>query len=265
MTGGEVTDPVGRSTPAVANFERAGVGIRYRVEGTGPGVVFVHSATSTAMHEWGALVSRLIPTYHCVLPDLRSHGASDHQEGELGLDEVVADLVGLIEHEELRRPVFIAFSFGAEVALELEIRYPGTSSALVLVSPGTGHPLPVPKQEVMVPSWPRALRDLHVARHGPDHWRTILQMLSDDAAERPQIPDEMLTAISCPLLLIVGSEDQRRRVRQARHFAEVNSGAQLEVIEGAGHAVHLAEPEWFADRVLRFLAEIGSRPPSQRG
>lgn len=235
-------------------LERGGARLHYRVEGTGAPVLLIHSATSTGTYEWDALVRRLHRSFSWIVPDLRSHGASDHVEGALGLDEVVADLRSLIAQVGLGRPHVVGFSFGAEVALEMEIRQPGTAESLILVSPGTGHSDGVPKVERMVLRWPRSLRELHASKHGSEHWRTILEALSADAAHRVQVADDVLSAIGCPILLVVGSKDQPIRVKQAHHLAEVNSRASLVTLDGVGHAAHAADPDTFADVVAEFLA-----------
>jgi pimeloyl-ACP methyl ester carboxylesterase len=238
----------------MGTLERDGVRLHYRVLGTGSPVLFVHSATSTGDHDWGNLAEALSGSHRCILPDLRSHGASDHLEGALGLDEVLADLQALIASEGLERPDVIGFSFGAEVALELEVRFPGTAASLTLLSPGTGHSRGVPQAEQMATWWPRSLRDLHAERHGPDHWKTILTTLSTDARGRPQLSDEVLASIACPMLLIVGASDQRRRVDQARHLAEVNHRARLVLVDDVGHAVHAKAPAVVEREVKAFLA-----------
>lgn len=241
-------------------LERSGARLHYEVQGDGSPVLLIHSATSTGNYEWDPLVRQLRSSFSCIVPDLRSHGASDHVEGTLGLDEVVSDLRSLIEHLDLGSPHVVGFSFGAEVALEMEIRSPGTAQSLILVSPGTGHSDGVPQVKKSVMRWPRSLRELHIAKHGPDHWRTILETLWADAATRFQVPDGVLEAIGCPMLLVVGSKDQPIRVIQAHHLAEVNARARLVTVEGAGHAVHAADPDLFAEVVAEFLtsAEIGS-------
>ncbi len=243
----------------MAILERGGARLHYRVEGDGPPVLMIHSATSAGSHEWGALMDRLRPSYRCVVPDLRSHGASDHVEGKLGLDEVMCDLRSLMSHLDLDPPHVVGFSFGAEVALSMEIEHPGTARSLVLVSPGTGHSDGVPQVTKMATWWPQTLRELHTAKHGPDHWRTILEALSVDAATRAQVPDDLLASIACPMLLVVGAQDQTIRVGQARHLADVNRGAQLLTINGAGHAVHAADPGGFCDAVEKFLGTGGVR------
>ena len=150
-------------------FERDGVRLYYRTEGEGAPVLMIHSATSAGSYEWRALVERLRPTYRCIVPDLRSHGSSDHVDGVLGLDEVMGDLRSLITHLDLGSPPVVGFSFGAEVALSMEIRYPGTAQSLVLVSPGTGHSDGVPRVSRISVRWPQPLRELHTATHGPEH------------------------------------------------------------------------------------------------
>jgi pimeloyl-ACP methyl ester carboxylesterase len=240
-------------------LEGAGVRLHYKMEGDGPPVLMVHSATSTGTHEWSALVKRLSPMYCCIVPDLRSHGASDHVDGALGLNEVARDLRALIAHIGRGRPHIVGFSFGAEVALDMEIQQSGTAESLILVSPGTGHSDDVPQSKEMATRWPRSLRDLHSANHGPEHWRAILQALADDAASRVQIADDILSEIGCPMLLVVGSEDQPMRVAQARNLRNLNAQAQLVTMDGAGHAAHAARPDQFADAVVDFLAKVRHR------
>ncbi|HEX3841563.1 MAG TPA: alpha/beta hydrolase [Acidimicrobiales bacterium] len=242
----------------MATLERPGVRLHYDVVGDGPAILFVHSATSAGNHEWRTLVDDLSGRYRCIVPDLRGHGQSDHGAGTLGLDQILDDLRALLAHEHIVRPHVVGFSFGAEAALELEVRDPGTVSSLILVSPSIGHPTGVPRSEQIATGWPRSLRDLHEAKHGPEQWRTILETLSADAATRSQIPDEVLSAIGCRMLLVAGSEDQRIRVAQARHLAELNHRARLVVVPGAGHAAHAAEPKLFAEEVTAFLAETAA-------
>jgi pimeloyl-ACP methyl ester carboxylesterase len=131
-------------------IERAGARLHYKVEGSGAPVLMVHSATSTGAHDWDALVRRLSPMYCCIVPDLRSHGISDHVDGALGLSDVVSDFRALITHIGRARPHIVGFSFGAEVALDMEIQQPGTAESLILVSPGTGHPEGLPRAEESV-------------------------------------------------------------------------------------------------------------------
>jgi pimeloyl-ACP methyl ester carboxylesterase len=79
--------------------------------------------------------------------------------------------------------------------------------------------------------------------------------LCDRAARRPKADPDALAAIACPILLIVGSEDDPRRIRQARVFEEAHSRCRLVVVEGAGHAVHKQRRAEVADAIRSFLAD----------
>ena len=125
--------------------------------------------------------------YRFIIPDLRGHGASDYRGGEMSIEAVDTDLLALIAHEHLEPPHVLAFSFGAEAALDLEPVYPGTSASLILVSPGLGDPKSsVPTREQLESRWPATRARLHAERHGPDHWLELMLELCDRAAVRPR-------------------------------------------------------------------------------
>ena len=234
-------------------LDRDGLRLRYSVTGDGPAVLCLHGATGTGMFEWAETAVALASGYRCVVPDLRGHGESDHRPGSLTMDELGEDLQALITHESLDRPHLVAFSFGAELALSLELRQPGTAATLVLISPGLGHPsTSVPTREQLVAAWPRPLRSLHV-RHGEDHWLDLMLELCAHAAAMPELSPEALATIDCPILLILGSNDDRRRRRQARTFEEANGRCTLVEVPDAGHAAHKQRPEVVGPLVRQFL------------
>lgn len=238
-------------------YESDGLRLHYDVVGSGPPVVCVHGATGTGHQEWAELAGALGDRYQFVTPDLRGHGRSDHRAGQIGIEHVHDDLLALLDHERLGRAHLMGFSFGAEVALDLELRHPGTNRSLILVSPGLGDPKSsVPTRAQLQAMWPRSLRRLHVERHGEDHWLEIMIEICERAALRPKADLDALSAIACPILLIVGSNDDPRRIRQARLLEEVHDRCQLVVIDDARHAVHKEQPAQVVAAVGPFLDEV---------
>jgi 3-oxoadipate enol-lactonase len=238
----------------MATYEHDGLRLHYEDVGRGPSVLCVHGATGTAAYEWSDLTTVLSARYRCVSPDLRGHGRSEHAPGRVGIEFVNADLLALIEHEHLGRPHVVAFSFGAEAALELELTFPGTSRSLTLISPGLADPaarLPTLKQ--LEVGWPRSLRSLHVARHGEDHWLEVMLEICERSAARPKTDLAAVAAITCPVLLIVGSDDDPRRTRDASVLEATNPRCEVVTIEGARHAVHKDRPVEVAAAVGDFL------------
>jgi pimeloyl-ACP methyl ester carboxylesterase len=249
----------------MATFVSDGLNLHYEEAGSGPTVLCLHGASCTGAHEWGVVSQALVNSYRVVMPDLRGHGNSDHRAGALAIDLIEGDLDGLIATAKLGTPHLMGFSFGSEVALRFALHRPDAVRSLVLVSPGLGTMktpaetrAEVPSREKLERVWPRGLRRLHEARHGPDHWVDIMQELWVRHAERPLIPLEALRSLDFPILLICGANDDPRRTRQAHAFAAVHPQAELIEIPGAGHAPHQERPEQVQDVVVAFLARVGA-------
>ena len=244
-------------------FRHDGLELRYESRGTGPPVLCVHGATGAGAYEWSKVAEALEDRYRFIIPDLRGHGASDHRAGEMSIEAVDEDLLELIAHEHLTPPHVLGFSFGAEVALELELVYPGSAASLILVSPGLGDPKSsVPTRAQLEKGWPARLRDLHAERHGEDHWLDVMLELCDRAAARPKADLDAIAAIGCPVLLVLGSEDDPRRLRQAEVMRDAHDRTELVVIEGGRHAVHKDHLPEVAAVVGTFLDRVAVPAPN---
>jgi pimeloyl-ACP methyl ester carboxylesterase len=234
-----------------------GLELSYQIVGSGSPVLCVHGATGTGTYEWLRVVDPLSDRYRFVIPDLRGHGDSDYQAGEMSIEAVNRDLLELIAHEDLKPPHVLAFSFGAEAALDLELTYPGTAASLVLLSPGLGDPKSsVPTRAQLESAWPSRLRTLHSEHHGEDHWLDVMVELCDRAAVRPKADLDAIARIGCPILLVLGSKDDPRRHRQAEVMCEARAGTEIVVIEGGRHAVHQDHPTEVAAAISSFLDRV---------
>jgi 3-oxoadipate enol-lactonase len=248
------------------SYERDGLDLVYTATGSGDAVLSVHGATGNGVYEWGAIAAVLEPYYRVIMPDLRGHGGSAYRADSLIIEEIEKDLLALMGREKLTNPHIMGFSFGSEVSLWFELDHPGTAKSLVLLSPGLGSARTgavarskIPSREQLSKVWPQSLRDLHRDRHGPDHWVELMQELWLRHAERPLITQDQLASITCPVLLVCGSKDDQRRIRQADEFAEANSGVRLARIDGAHHPVHMERPDEVQQAVLEFLRDVDRR------
>jgi pimeloyl-ACP methyl ester carboxylesterase len=243
----------------MSTYERDGLRLYYDIFGDGPSILCVHGATGTGRYEWARLTETLGGRYRFIVPDLRGHGRSDHRAGAVGIEHVNDDLLGLLAHEGIVRPHVLAFSFGAEAALDLELTHPGTAASLILVSPGLGDPKSsVPTRAQLEAGWPRSLRQLHVDQHGEDHWLGVMLELCDRAARRPKADLAALAAIECPVLLIVGSNDDPRRIRHAQVFEGAHDRCQLIVVDDGRHAVHRERAADVARAIASFLDGVSA-------
>lgn len=252
----------------MSTYIHDGLELHYELVGTGRPVLCVHGATGTGSYEWSTLAHALRQRYQFVISDLRGHGPSDYRAGEMSIEAVNGDLLALIAHERLEPPHVLAFSFGAEAALELELTHPGTAASLVLLSPGLGDPKSsVPTRSQLEQRWPRSLRALHADRHGDDHWLNVMLELCERAAVRPKADLEAIGGITCPILLVLGSEDDPRRLRQAEVLRGAHARTEVVVIESGRHAVHKDCPTEVAAAIDDFLTRVTSStsdPPAVR-
>jgi pimeloyl-ACP methyl ester carboxylesterase len=246
----------------MSTYQRDGLNLHYEARGSGPAVLCVHGATGTGGYEWSKVAEALKDHYRFIIPDLRGHGASDYRAGEMSIEAVNTDLLALIDHERLERPHVLAFSFGAEAALDLELVYPGTAASLILVSPGLGDPQSsLPTRAQLESRWPGTLRTLHAERHGPDHWLDVMLELCDRAARRPKADLAALGSVACPVLLVLGSDDDPRRLRQAEVMREAHDRTEIVVVEGGRHAVHKDHRTEVVAAVDAFLARVTAALP----
>jgi 3-oxoadipate enol-lactonase len=250
----------------MSTYNHDGLELHYEVRGSGPPVLCVHGATGAGAYEWSKVADALKDRYQFIIPDLRGHGASDYRAGDMSIEAVDSDLLALIAHEHLEPPHVLAFSFGAEAALDLELVYSGTAASLMLVSPGLGDPKSsVPTREQLEAGWPATLRSLHAERHGPDHWLNVMLELCDRAAARPKADLEAIGAITCPVLLLLGSDDDPRRLRQAEVMRDAHGRTEIVVIEGGRHAVHKDHRAEVVAAIDAFLGRVTAADPGQAG
>jgi pimeloyl-ACP methyl ester carboxylesterase len=241
----------------MASYEHDGLRLSYDLVGEGAPILAVHGASGTGHYEWSDLAEQLRHRYRLVIPDLRGHGQSEYRARAIGIEEVHGDLRALIEREALGRPHVLGFSFGAEVALALELEFPGTCASLLLVSPGLANPAhAVPTRDQLEGGWPQALRSLHVETHGDGHWLDLMVELCERSGNRAKTDLDAVGRIECPLLLVVGSADDPRRLRAVEKIASVNGRTTTVVVDGARHAAHKDRPAEVAAAIDSFLNEL---------
>lgn len=115
-----------------------GDGVRLHVRewpGGNGAALLVHGLASTS-RIWDLVAPRLARAgLHTVAYDQRGHGRSTKPSG-YGFDRTSADAAAVIRTLELRTPVVVGHSWGANVVLELAVRRPRSVGACVLVDGG---------------------------------------------------------------------------------------------------------------------------------
>ena len=174
------------------------------------------------------------------------------------------------------RFALLGHSMGGRVALEIWRRAPERVERLALADTGV-HPvregeadkrLPLCELgrnaggEALVAAWlPPMIGQAH--RYDPALYETLRAMAVDAGAatfarqtsallNRPPV-DVVLPTLQCPTFAIVGSDDEWSPVAQHREIVAAVPGAELRVVEDAGHMAPAEEPERFNTIVREWL------------
>ena len=115
-----------------------GVELQYYQTGEGPPIVLAHGLFDSGRC-WAPLVADLATDYTVVTYDARGHGKSATPEAGYGVDDRVADLVGLLDALSLTDPILVGHSMGASTVAWAAARHPARPRGVVLEDPAGMH------------------------------------------------------------------------------------------------------------------------------
>jgi len=247
--------------------------IFYEALGSGPPVILLHPFP--ANHEfWLPAIQALATRYQVLLPDLRGHGESGVGEGPATMAKHAADLVRVLDREDIRSAVLTGVSIGGYVLFEFWRRSSGRVAGMVLsntraqadTAEGRASRLEAatrvieqgtdPFFESMLPK----LLGETARRTRPDLVQGALSMMRKMSPEdvamvqrgmaERQDSVEILRTIHVPTLVLTGEEDVLTGVGDAKLIQQHIPGSQLKVVAKAGHYSPWEQPEEVG-RILR--------------
>jgi pimeloyl-ACP methyl ester carboxylesterase len=264
-------------------FHWRGREVRWQRLGSGPAVVFCHG-TPWSSDLWRPFAEALAATHTTYLWDMPGYGESSKDpEHEVSLDvqgELFADL---LSHWELTAPVVVAHDFGGAVSLRARLLHGARYAALALVdvvalSPwGSPYFRLVREHADVFAAQPATVHEgaLRAYVAGASHVglteaaldRLVAPWLGDgQAAFYRQIAQaderftdeflDLLPTLDLPVLVVWGSEDTWIPVDRAHRLVDLVPGAELRLIEGAGHLVQLDQPVGLAVALTGWLGEL---------
>ena len=234
-------------------------------------LVLLHGFTHTG-RSWDDVARALSERYRPLAPDLRGHGSAGGAT-PVTLDAVISDL----DRVAAGRFVLAGYSMGGRIALQYALARPARVRRLVLVGATAGIADPteriarveadeqlardierMPIEEfaarwartpVLADQPPEVATRVHAdrLRNSPQGLARALRGLG--AGALPPVWDR-LGELQIPVLLVVGERDEKF-FKIAQAMADEIGSAFLEVIPGAGHAVHLERPEAVAAALTR--------------
>jgi 2-succinyl-6-hydroxy-2,4-cyclohexadiene-1-carboxylate synthase len=242
--------------------------------GSGPRLVLVHGFTQTRGC-WGPELEALAADHEVVLVDAPGHGRSA---------DVVADLLtgGEMIADQGGEATYLGYSMGARFCLHTALARPELVRGLVLLGATAGIEDPAEREARR-----RQDRDTAARLEGEgletflDGWlaqplfaglpperafraerleNTIAGLRSslERAGTGSQDPTwHELHRLAMPVLAIAGADDAKFSALAVRLAAEIGANATVALVEGAGHAAHLEQPDGFLAIVQPWLTNHG--------
>ncbi|EIC30604.1 alpha/beta fold hydrolase [Methylomicrobium album] len=224
---------------------------------------------------WRFIAERLAASHHVFVVDLRNHGASPHHP-VMDYPAMMEDVRSFMVRRGLAKASLLGHSMGGKVAMWLALNDPGAVDKLIIadIAPtryshrfdstiSALKMLPLAAignrkqaEEYLAPAIPELgyrqflLQNL-VLRDGHYRWRVDLDIFSRSAPQIVTFPDAANRApYSGDALFITGAESA---FVKAETVFPLFPKARMKTLAGAGHWLHVQQPESFLAATLDFL------------
>lgn len=255
----------------MTSISRDGVDIYYEYHSSSrdgvPTILFSHGYSATSQM-WRGQVKALSDHANVIVWDMRGHGESDSPEDQSLYSEAhtVQDMAAILDACESDRAIIAGLSLGGYMSLAFNLEFPARVESLMLFDTGPGY-----KNDKAREGWNRMaaeradqLESRGLSALGSGNEVRIAMHRSAGGLARAargmlaQVDDRIiqsLPAIDVPTLVLVGEKDEAF-LTPTDYMAGKIPGARKVVIEGAGHAANIDQPEAFNKAVIEFLENL---------
>ncbi len=218
-------------------------------KGSGQPFLFLHGNGEDSRY-FARQIEHFSNRYRVIAIDTRGHGQTPRGSAPFTIKQFALDLYGFITERHLPGAIILGFSDGANIAMEFALRHPEMVKALVL-NGGNLNPEGV-KRAVQEPIEAAYTLAKQAAGQSPEALKKaeLLALMVNE----PDIRPEELSRITCPTLVICGTDDMIKE-EHTREIARNLPNATLEFIEG-DHFIAGKCPEPFNQAVDCFLETL---------
>ncbi|HEY9261001.1 alpha/beta hydrolase [Chitinophaga sp.] len=222
-----------------------GIKMYYEIYGEGKPLVLLHGGGSTIQTTFGRVIPALAAHRKVIAVELQAHGRTSDRAKDESFEQDADDVATLLKNLHIDKADFFGFSNGGTTTVQIAIRHPEIVDKIILGSAlckRSGMPAffwDFMKQ-AKLSNMPEELKVAYV-QVAPDP--NGLQAMHDKDARRmvnfKDIPDEQITAIKVPALIIIGDKD----IILPAHAIEMHKqlvNSELAIIPG-GHGEYIGE------------------------
>jgi len=204
-----------------------GTRVAYYVMGPEDGPPLVISAgLGGGVRSWARIMDRFASRMRIVAWDYRGLYGSERPAdgGAFDIHHHARDLICLLEHEKIERPVLMGWSMGVQVNYELHRTHAHVPRALIAIHGATCFPLDTAFEGRFVRSVSPAV--FSVMRR---HWRSLRRPMVRAAASR-RVANAFM-ALCCRMRIMSGTADPDVFYDMARDWVELDLNAYAEIFE----------------------------------
>ena len=262
-------------------FAIAGDGTRIHYEVTGltkRAPVLLVQGLGGEKNSWNLQRAALALRHRTIAFDNRGAGRSDKPDGKYNLEEMADDAIAVLDAAGIENAHVVGLSMGGAISQIIALKHPNRVRSLTLVATACRNHA---WREELLQSWATTAETegmtavgKEAARWmiGPRSFRRVLPALgwmgplqlfnppnafvsqvkailsTDDGALNTELAN-----ISCPTMVVVGNQDVLTPRGDAEEIASLIPTAELVVISGGAHGLHIEHASTFNRILLEFL------------
>lgn len=227
----------------------AGITIHYQEYGQGKPLLLLHAGWGLAINGFAYQTQALADEFRMIVPDRRGYGKSTRL-ASLGADfhwQAAEDMFALLDALAIDKTFVWGHSDGAVIGAIMAITRPARVRGLVFEG---GHfcnrkagSLQIFQQLYQDPTLlPQTAQTKLAAYHGKDAWQAVIRNWAgawlELAKREGDLYQDRLNQIVCPVLVILGGQDEHTSVGEMETFVRHIANARLSIYPEAGHSVH---------------------------
>jgi pimeloyl-ACP methyl ester carboxylesterase len=237
----------------------------YEEFGSGAPLVLLHGGFSSLDDLWGswlALTPFFAQQYHVVALEHRGHGRTNNPSGALSYERMADDVAEFVAQRNLAPAYVAGMSDGGIVGLHLAMAQPGLLRAVVGVGVNYVNDARVDEAnagftletiECEHPDWTEDFARRHDRNKEPGWWKVLLRQEQAMIAGSPAYTEEDLGRVQAPMLFIAGEDDPYGNPEQMTAFKRQVPGAEIMIVNHAGHIVQATHPQIVGPAIIEFL------------
>lgn len=250
-----VKTPYGDNLKAGNYVQASDAKIYYEVYGAGEPILILHGGGVGSPYELGQLIDTLKKNYKVILMSTRGHGRSEIGNSPLTFEQKATDALTVLNAVTKEPARVLGFSDGAYTAYKLAAMYPARVERIVAIGAGTlkagffGDTMKVDdlaKIDAEFVAYEKTIMP------EPERWQEFCDKYIT-FWHNLSVGEEIFGAIECPVLLIVGDEDDHAPIITVLEAHQMLKNSRLCVVPKAWHSAFLDNYKVTSTAIFQFV------------